>query len=105
MNTKYIAGFTAAALAALALTPAHADDYGSRHAHNAAVQSNKNNMRNLAIGGAAVAGYGLLSHNSTATVLGAAGAALAGQSYENARHEQSRNTASRDARRYHRRNR
>ena len=104
MNTKYIAGF-GAALAAFALSPAHADSPQSHHAHNAAVQSNKNNMRNLAIGGAAVAGYGLLSHNSTATVLGAAGAALAGKSYENARHEQSQNTANRNSRRYHRRHR
>ena len=82
----------AATLAALMLAPvaAHADyhhHYGRRHA--AAVQNNKNNMRNLAIGGAAVAGYGLATHNSTATVLGVAGAALAGNAYENARKEQS----------------
>lgn len=98
MNVKYSAGF-AAALAALTLSPAHAQDHGSRRAHSASVQNNKNNMRNLAIGGAAIAGYGLLTHNSTATLLGAGGAALAGNSYENARHEQSRNSS----RRYHRR--
>jgi hypothetical protein len=85
----------AAALAALILAPvaAHADSrhHYKRH-HAAAVQKNKNNMRNLALGGVAVAGYGLATHNSTATVLGAAGAALAGNSYENARKEQSKNS-------------
>ena len=48
---------------------------------NASVQSNKNNMRNLAIAGAAVAGYGLLTHNTGATVLGAIGG-LVGLSQE-----------------------
>ena len=42
-------------------------------------QSNKNNWRNLAGVGAAVAGYGLLKHNTTATVIGAAGAAYSRQ--------------------------
>ena len=99
---KILRPASVAALAALMLAPiiAHADSHNSRRAHAAAVQKNKNNMRNLAIGGAAVAGYGLLNHNSTATVLGAAGAALAGNSYENARKEQSKNTAARN-RRYH----
>lgn len=97
---------TAAVLAALMLAPAivHAESRQSRRDHAAAVQKNKNNMRNLAIGGAAVAGYGLLNHNSTATVLGAGAAALAGNSYENARKEQSKNTSARN-RRYHRRHR
>ncbi len=85
----------AAVLAGLMLAPvaAHADyHHHYRRHHAAAVQNNKNNMRNLAIGGVAVAGYGLATHNSTATVLGAACAALAGNSYENARKEQSQNS-------------
>ena len=93
----------AAVLAALTLSPAAQADHHARRAHAAAVQNNKNNMRNLALGGAAVAGYGLLTHNTTATVVGAAGAALAGSQYENARKEQSRQSAARH--RYHRRSR
>ena len=98
---KYAA--CATALAALTLAPvvAHADR-ASRRAHASAVQSNKNTMRDLAIGGVAVAGYGLLNHNTTATVLGAAGAALAGSQYENARKEQSRQSSRYgNGRRYH----
>lgn len=97
---------SAAALAALTLAPVvvHADGYHARRAHAAAVQGNKNTMRDLALGGAAVAGYGLFSHNATATVLGAAGAVLAGSQYENARREQSQQSA-RNGYRYHRRDR
>lgn len=65
-------------------------------------QSDKNNMRNLAIAGAAVAGYGLLNHNNTATLLGAAGAALAGSQYEKDRKQQSQNNDRYGYRRYHR---
>ena len=67
-----------AALAGASLAPAMAND-----------QSDKNNARNLALGGAAVALYGILNHNSTATLLGAAGAALAGSQYEKDRQDQS----------------
>ena len=67
-----------AALAGASLAPAMAND-----------QSDKNNARNLALGGAAVALYGILNHNSTATLLGAAGAAIAGSQYEQDRHDQS----------------
>ena len=54
-----------------------------------------------------MAGYGLLTHNSTAAVLGAAGAALAGNSYENARKEQSQSSGRRyqNGRRYYDRRR
>jgi hypothetical protein len=67
-----------AALAGASIAPAMAND-----------QSDKNNARNLAIGGAAVAAYGLFSHNNVATLLGAAGAALAGSQYEKDRQDQS----------------
>lgn len=69
--------------------------------NDAARQSNKNLMRNLAIGGAAVAGLGLLKHNNNLALLGAAGAALAGSQYEKARHNQSVDQ-SRDNRSYYR---
>lgn len=75
---------------------------------NASVQSDKNNMRNLAIAGAAVAGYGLLNHNTGATVLGLAGAVLAGSQYqkdqniENSWHDRWGWDGGRDNRDYHR---
>lgn len=70
------------ALAGASLAPAMAND-----------QSDKNNMRNLALGGGAVALYGLLNHNNTATLLGAAGAALAGSQYEKDRKNQSQDNS------------
>ncbi len=66
-------------------------------------QNSKNQWRNLGIGGAAVAGYGLLHHNSTATVLGAAGAAYSAHRYEQDRHHQSQQQARRDRRAYYHR--
>ena len=70
-----------AALALLTLAPlaANADS----------LQDRKNNDRNIAIGAGAVGLYGLLNHNSAATVLGLAGAAIAGSQYEQDRHQQS----------------
>ncbi len=64
-------------------------------------QKNKNQWRNLGIGGAAVAGYGLLHHNKTATILGAAGAAYSANRYEQDRHHQSQQQAARDRRAYY----
>jgi len=52
-------------------------------------QKNKNDWRNLAGIAGAIAGYGLLKHNSTATLLGAAGAAYSANRYERDRHSQS----------------
>ena len=52
-------------------------------------QKNKNNWRNLGYLGAAVAGYGLVKHNSTATVLGAAAGGYGAYRYEKDRHSQS----------------
>lgn len=59
-------------------------------------QSNKNTWRNLGIAGAAVAGYGLLKHDTTATILGAAGAAYSANRYEQDRHSQSQNQRARE---------
>jgi uncharacterized membrane protein len=69
-----MASFATAALSPLALADS--------------TQSNKNTWRNLGIAGAAVAGYGLLKHNTTATVLGAAGAAYSASRYEQERKSQ-----------------
>ena len=78
----------AATIAASALAPMAA----------LADQNSKNQWRNLGIGGAAVAGYGLLHHNSTATLLGVAGAAYSANRYEQDRHHQSQAQAARDRR-------
>lgn len=87
----------AATLAASAFAPLAA------HADQASRQNNKNQWRNLGIAGAAVAGYGLVKHNNTATLLGAAGAAYSANRYEKDRHSQSQSQAARDQRaRYHR---
>ncbi len=53
------------------------------------LQDNKNMFRNLAIGSAAIAGLGLIDHNSTMTFAGVAGAAIAGSQYEQDRQAQS----------------
>lgn len=92
----------AAALASLASTtafaaPQHGFDFGTifggRHSTYQTQQDNrqqnKNTWRNLGVAGAAVAAYGLLNHNSTATVLGTAGAAYSANRYEQDRHSQS----------------
>ncbi len=69
-----------ATLAAVLMPLAHADP---------GTQSDKNNMRNLGIAGAAIAGYGLLNHNSTATILGAAAGGYGAYKYEQDRKAQS----------------
>lgn len=51
-------------------------------------QNDKNNMRNLAIAGGVIALYGLTHHDTTATIVGAAGAAYAGSRYEKDRKDQ-----------------
>lgn len=95
-NTWTILGL-AATVAATVFAPMSAQaDQSSR-------QKNKNQWRNLGIAGAAVTGYGLLKHNNTATILGAAGTAYSANRYEQDRHSQSQSQARRDARaRYHR---
>lgn len=62
---------------------------GMALASAASRQKNKNLWRNLAIGSAAVAGYGLVKHNNTATILGAAGAGYSAYRYEQDRKSQS----------------
>ena len=79
-----------AAFAGASIAPAMAD---GRYDRQDSQQNDKNNARNLAIGGAAVAAYGLFSHNNVATLLGAAGAALAGSQYEKDRQDQSQDNS------------
>ena len=96
INAWTILGMVAS-VAAMALAPLAA------HADQSSRQSNKNQWRNLGVAGAAVAGYGLLKHNNTATILGAAGAAYSAKRYEDDRHSQSQSQARRDRNaRYHR---
>ncbi len=65
-------------------------------------QKNKNDWRNYSGAGAAVLGYGLLKHNTAATLIGAAGTAYSLNRYEQERRSQSKQ---RDAarQRYYRR--
>ncbi len=79
------------ATAALAPVAAIADNH----------QSQKNNGRNLGIGGAALLGYGLLKHNTTATILGGVGAVAGAKMYEDNRKAQSRNHARYNRRHYY----
>jgi len=65
-------------------------------------QKDKNNMRNLGIAGAAIAGYGLLNHNSGATILGAAAGGYGAYKYEQDRKSQSAAQRSRYRHYYHR---
>lgn len=92
-TTRWIAFGLMLVMAAVAVSPAAMAD--SR-------QKNKNNWRNLGYAGAAVAGYGLLKHNTTATVLGAAAGGYGAYRYEKDRHSQSVTNSNRN-RRYHRR--
>lgn len=52
-------------------------------------QKNKNLWRNVTIGSGALAINGLVHHNNTETLLGAAGAAYSANRYETDRHHQS----------------
>lgn len=63
-------------------------------------QKNKNLWRNLAIGAGVVAGHGLITHNGTETLIGAAGAAYSANRYEKDRHNQAQRSAARAQ--YHR---
>jgi hypothetical protein len=87
-----VLGLTAV-FASCLLAPATFADSASR-------QNNKNLWRNLAIGAGALGVYGAVNHNSTETILGAAGAAYAANRYEQERHSQSVHNS---GRRYHRR--
>jgi len=71
-------------------------------ADSSKTQKDKNNMRNLGIAGAAVAGYGLLNHNSTATLLGAAAGGYGAYKYEQDRKAQSEEQRARQHTYYHR---
>jgi len=70
-------------------------------ADTAKTQKQKNDWRNLAIGAGVIAGHGMINHNTTETLIGAAGAAYSAKKYEDARKKQSQDNAYRA--RYHRR--
>lgn len=76
-------------------------------ADDASRQKNKNQWRNLAYGSAALTAYGLLKHDKTLTILGAAGTAYTASRYEKDRHSQSQESARRQqlAREWSQRNR
>jgi len=100
-------GFVAcAALLCISIGPATFGDgphkkADSSHKKADSRQKNKNTWRNLGAAGAAVAGYGLLSGNKAATVLGAAGAAYSVNRYEQDRHSQDKGKRARARYYYH----
>lgn len=100
-NIRWGALAATAMVATTAMAPvaAHAD---WRQDQN--TQKNKNLWRNLGIGGAALGAYGLLNHNSTLGLLGAAGAAYSANRYEQDRHHQSQDNSRDQYRYYHRDN-
>ncbi len=53
-------------------------------------QKTKNDWRNIAIGSGAVTAYGLIKHNKTATIVGAAGTLYSLNRYEHDRKSQSK---------------
>ena len=75
--------FVAGLICATALAPS----IGLAQRHR---QQTKNQWRNLAIGSAALGAYGLLRHNSTIALLGAAGAGYSALRYEHDRKSQRR---------------
>jgi hypothetical protein len=86
-----LAATAGVAMMALAPLAANADS----------TQKNKNLWRNIAIGSGVVAAHGLIKHNGTEALIGAAGAAYSANRYEQDRHHQSQAAAARRAR-YHR---
>jgi hypothetical protein len=79
----------AAFLMLAAMTGTIASPLTARADDSSKTQKQKNDWRNLAIGAGVIAGHGLLNHNSTETLLGAAGAAYSAKRYEDARKQQS----------------
>ena len=95
MKTRTLALWgTTLALAGGLAAPLTVRAAGSRQGH-------KNNWRNGAIAGGAIAGYGLLKGNKAATLLGAAGTAYSANRYEQERKRQDQRSRARA--RYHRR--
>jgi hypothetical protein len=90
-----------AILALTAMTTSLAAPIAVRADDSAKTQKQKNDWRNLAIGAGVIAGHGLINHNTTETLIGAAGAAYSAKKYEDARKKQSQDNAYRA--RYHRR--
>jgi len=86
INTMFSKILAVTMIGALLVVPMTASAQSSRD-HR---QQSKNQWRNLAYGAAAVGIFGLLKHNSTLTVAGAAGAAYSAYRYEQDRKSQSR---------------
>jgi hypothetical protein len=89
-HNSIFAGLAAIAVCAVSMTApivANAQsglDRASNHR-----QKTKNDWRNIAIGSGAATAYGLLSHNNTVSILGAAGTLYSLSRYEHDRKSQS----------------
>jgi len=89
-----------AVIALAAMTTSLVAPIAVRAADSAKTQKQKNDWRNLAIGAGVIAGHGAINHNTTETLIGAAGAAYSAKKYEDARKKQSQDNSYRA--RYHR---
>lgn len=88
-NKKTIAAAAAAAVMVSAvLGPASAQDWRERESRHR--QQTKNTWRNLSIGAGAVGLYGLLKHDNTLAIAGAAGTLYSLNRYEHDRKSQSK---------------
>ena len=72
-NGIYASVLAAALFAACAAAPIAANAQGSLDQASKHRQKTKNDWRNIAIGSGAATAYGLLKHDKTVTILGAAG--------------------------------
>lgn len=98
-HTNIFAGIAAVAVCAVSMSaPITANAQRSLDDASHHRQKTKNDWRNVAIGSGAATVYGLLSHNSTVSVLGAAGTLYSLSRYEHDRKSQSKIDRARAAR-------
>ncbi len=89
-NGIYASILAAALLVACAVAPIAANAQGSLDQASKHRQKTKNDWRNLSYGSGAATAYGLLKHDKTVTILGAAGTLYSLNRYEHDRKSQSK---------------
>src|SRR4051812_28354465 len=96
-NRSLCAGLVALTILSGSIAPIAAGAQTSRDRESHHRQQKKNEWRNIGIGSAALGAVGLLKHNTTMTVLGAAGALYSANRYEQDRKSQARTDRERAA--------
>jgi hypothetical protein len=90
-RNSIFAGLAAFAVCAVSMSaPINASAQRSLQDESHRRQKTKNDWRNIAIGSGAATAYGLLSHNNTVSILGAAGTLYSLNRYEKDRKSQSK---------------